>query len=459
MKSNGVGKLRNVVITRDNIGRYADRLNNGYPVDVAELIEAKPIEEALLIFGALDPEFAVVTFSYLVFRIQKELLAHLPSQRVAQVLTALPPDDRTKLLEELPGPLVNQLLKYLSPAERALSLKLLNYPEDSVGRLMTPDYIAVKMDWTVRQVLDYIRIYGRDSETINVIYAVDDVGHLIDDFRIRQFLIASPDTRVEELADHKFLQLHVDDDEEVAIGIFRKYERSAIPVVDGEGILLGIVTLDDILAVAVQEDTEDIQKIGGVEALDEPYMLTPLLSLFRKRAGWLVVLFLGELLTASAMAFFEEEIAKAVVLALFVPLILSSGGNAGSQAASLIIRALALGEVTLADWWRIMRREIASGLLLGAVLGSIGFFRVSLWSAFSSLYGPHWLMVGVTLFISLIGVVLWGTVTGSMLPLILRRAGFDPALSSAPFLATLVDVTGLIIYFSVAMVVLQGSLL
>ena len=245
----------------------------------------------------------------------------------------------------------------------------------------------------------------------------------------------------------------------MAVEVFRKYDRTALPVVDSHGRLVGIVTLDDVIDVAEEEATREIQKFGGLEALDEPYMSTPLLEMVRKRATWLVILFVGEMLTATAMGYFEDEIAKAVVLALFVPLIISSGGNSGSQAATLIIRALALGEVKLRDWFRVMRREILSGLLLGTILGTIGFLRIAIWSSFSNIYGEHWMLVGLTVACSLLGIVLWGTLTGSMLPFILKRLGLDPATSSAPFVATLVDVTGLIIYFSVAMVILRGTLL
>lgn len=451
--------LAHTPITPENIESLSDLLNAASTIDLADLIASKSNEEQILIFNALSQEKSVLIFEYLPFRIQQKILNALPSNRVANLLNALAPDDRTALLEELPNDLKNQLLKYLSPQERTLSIKLLGYPESSVGRLMTPDYIAIKMEWTVKEVLDYIREKGRDSETINIIYAIDDNGILIDDFRIREFLFASLNTKVGDLADHKFIALNVDDDEEKAVNIFRKYERLALPVVDAKGVLLGIVTFDDIMAVAVQEDTEDIQKIGGVEALNEPYMEIPFLSLMHKRIGWLVILFLGEMLTASAMGYFADEIAKAVVLALFLPLIISSGGNAGSQASTLIIRALALGEVTLKDWWRVMRREVFSGIFLGCSLGLIGFFRVALWSQFSDMYGVHWLLVAFTIFLALIGVVLWGTLSGSMLPLALKKCGFDPAVSSAPFVATLVDVTGLIIYFTIAMVVLRGTLL
>lgn len=449
----------NDIFTTETIHALASRLNAASTMDLADLITSRPDEEQYLIFNALSATNSVRLFEYLPFKIQKRILTSLPSVRVASLLNALSPDDRTALLEELPVDLTNQLLKYLSPEERALSIRLLGYPEYSVGRLMTPDYVAIKMDWTVKEVLDYIRENGKDSETINIIYAVDDDGKLIHDFRIREFLFASLDTQVKDLADHRFIALNVDLDEEKAVNIFRKYERVALPVIDNKKILLGIVTFDDIMAVAVQEDTEDFQKVGGNAALNEPYMEIPFLNLMHKRIGWLVILFLGEMLTASAMGYFADEIAKAVVLALFVPLIISSGGNAGSQASTLIIRALALGEVTLKDWWRVMRREILSGIFLGFFLGLIGFLRVIIWSHFSDIYGVHWLLVAVTIFLALIGVVLWGTLSGSMLPLVLKRCGFDPAVSSAPFVATLVDVTGLIIYFSIALVVLKGTLL
>lgn len=436
-----------------------DELNRISAVELGDLIVSKPLELQLQIFQSLPFDKSVTVFEYLPFRTQTEILNALPSQVIAGLLNALSPDDRTALLSELPSDLMNHLIKYLSPQEKALSLKLLGYPEDSVGRLMTPDYIDVSLEWTVGQALDEIRKVGRDSETINVVYAVDNKGVLMDDFRIRQLLLSPLDTVLKNLGDHKFIALDVADDQEKAIQIFYKYERSALPVTNEKGVLLGIVTIDDIIDVSVEENTEDIQKIGGSEALSEPYLETPFVNLMQKRVGWLLILFVGEMLTASAMGYFEDEIAKAVILALFVPLIISSGGNAGSQASTLVIRAMALGEVSLRDWWRVMRREIFSGLFLGAVLGIVGFLRIGVWSQFSGIYGDHWLLVAWTIFFSLMGVVLWGTITGSMLPLLLRRLGFDPATSSAPFVATLVDVTGLIIYFSIAILFLSGTLL
>lgn len=434
-------------------------LNEMLLTDVIELIHDLPAEEKIIVFDLLETPLALKTFKLVEANDQKELIRSLPHEKAAHLLNDLAPDDRTAFFEELPSTVVKELLKLLTNEERAITLSLLGYPEHSVGRLMTPDYLAVKKEWTVQEVLDYVRKNGHDSETVNVIYVIDDNGVLIDDIRIREILFVAPETTVAELMDDRFIALSVTDDEEMAIGIFRKNNRFAIPVIDAANILIGIVTIDDVLRLAQEEDTEDIQKIGGVEALEEPYMKVPFLKLMQKRAGWLIVLFLGEMLTATAMAFFEDEISKAVVLALFIPLIISSGGNSGSQASTLIIRAMALGEVTLLDWWRIMRREILSGLFLGSVLGIIGFIRVATWSLFTDIYGPHWLLIAFTVSFSLIGVVLWGTLTGSMLPLLLKKAGTDPAVSSAPFVATLVDVTGLIIYFTIAILIFRGTLL
>ena len=324
---------------------------------------------------------------------------------------------------------------------------------------MTPHFVSVRSHWTVQHVLDHIRQHGQDSETLNVVYIVDDHHKLIDDLRIRKILLARPHQHLEEILDHNYVALQATDPKRSAVEIFRQYDRSALPVVDETGKLLGVVTIDDVLDVAEEAATADIQKLGGLEALSEPYATTPLLTMVQKRAAWLIVLFLGEMLTATAMGFFEAEIARAVVLALFVPLIISSGGNTGSQAATLIVRALALGEVRLRDWSWVLRREIWSGLILGGILGSIGFLRIALWSYFSPIYGPHWPLVAATVGLSLVGIVLWGTVSGSMLPFVLKRAGLDPATSSAPFVATLVDVTGLVIYFCMAMLILRGTLL
>ncbi|MGH9937059.1 MAG: magnesium transporter [Blastocatellia bacterium] len=451
-------RLDDAIRLRDFVG-LRDAVNGLAPSELADLIGDLPGEQEATVFRVLPRATAATTFEYLPHDKQEELLKSLAQEEVAAILNEMSPDDRTMLLEELPAAATRQLLSLLDENERAVAIRLLGYPEDSVGRLMTPEYIAVRPDWTVRQVLDYIRKHGQDKETLNLIYVVDDRGVLIDEVRMRLFLLSDPEQRVSDLMDNRFTALKATDDRETAVNVFRQADLAALPVTDSDGVLIGIVTGDDILDVAEELATEDIQMLGGSEALDEPYMRIAFPRMIRKRAGWLVILFLGEMLTATAMGFFEKEIERAVVLALFVPLIISSGGNSGSQAATLVIRALALGEVTLRDWWRIMRREIFSGLALGSILGGIGFLRITVWSAFSDLYGPHYLLVAITVGVALVGIVLWGTLAGSMLPLILRRLGFDPASSSAPFVATLVDVTGLVIYFSVAAVILRGTLL
>lgn len=429
------------------------------PADIADLIIDLPEHDKVIVFRVLPVDLATDTFEHLEFDTQEELLKAMGNEEVAAILNDMSPDDRTALLEELPGASAKRLIQLLSAEERKIAQTLLGYPENSVGRLMTPDYIAIKQDWTVGETLDYIRKNGEDKETLNVIYVVDDKGKLVDDIRIREIILSPLEKRISDLMDEHFTALNVHDDQEAAVDVFKKYDRVALPVIDNYGVLIGIVTVDDVLDVAVEEATEDIQKLGGVEALEEPYSTMPFFSMIKKRVVWLTVLFVGEMLTASAMGFFEDEIAKAVVLALFVPLIISSGGNSGSQAATLVIRAIALGEVTLKDWWYIMRREVLSGLTLGLILGTIGFLRIFLWATFSNIYGEHWLLIAFTVGFSLIGVVLWGTLSGSMLPFILKKLGLDPATSSAPFVATLVDVTGLIIYFTFALFFLSGTLL
>jgi magnesium transporter len=354
---------------------------------------------------------------------------------------------------------VRELIKLLNPEERKITLSLLGYPENSVGRLMTPDYVYVYETNSVQQVLEIIRRVGKNSETIDVIYVINDKGELMDDIRIREFILADPHRKVRELMDGRVISLNAYADQEEANEAFKMNNRVALPVVSNSNKLLGIVTIDDILWVANEEFTEDIQKIGGTEALEQPYLEISLLQLFKKRVVWLIVLFIGELITISAMHQFEDEIAKVVILATFIPLIISSGGNSGSQAATLIIQAMALREISIADWWSIMRREIFSGLLLGLTLCILGFSVITIWHMVSNTFGQYYLSVAFTVGLSLTGVVLWGTLVGSMLPLILKKLGADPAASSTPFVATLVDVTGLIIYFSVALLILKGKLL
>lgn len=429
------------------------------PADLAPILADLSIEQLAAMFRCSSRDLAAATFAYLSPEAQRKLLKVLNQEQAAALLNAMQPDDRTAFLDEMPLDVAMQMLSLLSPEERKVAQALLAYPENSVGRMMTLDFIAVRPEWTVSEAFIHIRTHGYDRETLNIVYVVDDQGRLIDDIRVRRLLLARPEAPLSTLMDGNFTWLSATDSREKALQLFRNYDRVALPVVDESLKLIGIVTVDDILDVASQIATEEIQKVGGTEALDEPYTTIPLFKMVRKRASWLVVLFLGEMLTATAMTYFEDEIARAVVLTLFMPLVISSGGNAGSQASTLVIRALALGELTLRDWWFVVRREFSSGFLLGVILGLVGFLRIALWSQFTDVYGPHWLLVATTVGLSLVGIVMWGSLIGSVLPLLLKRLGFDPATSSAPFVATLVDVTGLTIYFSVAYVVMRGILL
>jgi len=451
-------EIRELIVTRDEATLH-ETLDRWLPADVAILMAKLTDEEDLAAIKLLGGPQRARIFEYLDRPTQQRLLLSLNDADLGSLLNEMADDDRTSLLASLSPDDRSRCLDRLTAEQRALAESLLQYPADSVGRLMTPHFVCVRQHWTIQHVLDHIRLHGHDSETLNVVYVVDDNHRLIDDLRIRQLLLADPQRRIEHLMDSNCISLRAGDEKRSAVEVFRRYDRTALPVVDVTGRLLGIVTIDDVLDIAESAATKDMQKLGGLEALDASYADTPLLTLVRKRAVWLIVLFLGEMLTATAMGYFEEEIAKAVVLALFVPLIISSGGNSGSQAATLIVRAFALGEIQLRDWWSVLRRELASGFLLGLVLGAIGFSRIALWSTFSTIYGPHWLLIAVAVGLSLIGIVLWGCLAGAMIPFGLKCAGIDPATSSAPFVATFVDVTGLVIYFSVAIVVLRGTLL
>ena len=447
------------LIARKDLAALKKYLEPWLPMDLAPLIAELPVEELAALFRVGSRELDATIFTYLPIESQKKLLKVINQAQAAALLNALPPDDRTAFLNELPLDVAMQMLSMLTPDERQVAQSLLAYPEHSVGRMMTLDFVAVRPEWSVRQALDYIREHGYDRETLNMVYVVDEGGRLIDDVRVRRFLLSPLDRPVRELLDGNYTMLSPMDDREKALGLFKKFDRVALPVVDEARKLIGILTVDDMLDVAEEEATEDIQKLGGSEALDEPYITIALHRMVKKRASWLVILFLGEMFTATAMAYFEDELKRAVVLTLFIPLITSSGGNAGSQASTLVIRALALGEFKLRDWWRVMRREIGAGFALGLILGAIGFLRITVWSLFSNIYGEHWLLVASTIGVTLVGIVMWGSLMGSMLPLLIKRCGFDPATSSAPFIATLVDVTGLIIYFTVALVILRGTLL
>lgn len=425
---------------------------------VEDLIDELP-NHAPLFITSLSINRAANVFRILDVPTQERILKNLPKTKVSELLSALPPDDQTSFFAEIDDDYREQLMSFLSKKDQEEVSSLLSYPEDSVGRLMTPDYLAVNKKMTVQEVLEFIRKHGNNSETIDVIYILDDKGVLLDDLRIRELLIASPDTSIESLMDDRLIYLEADEPQEEAIKIFKMNNRVALPVIDKDRVLLGIVTIDDILWIADEEYSEDIQRIGGTGALDEPYLDVSVLHLVWKRAGWLIVLFIGELLTASVMQYYEDQLAKVIVLAMFLPLMISSGGNSGSQASTLIIQAMAVGDVKLKDWFRVFRREIISGTCLGIILGIIGFIRIYVWHfIFPNLYGDQWILVGSTVALSLVGIVLWGSLIGSMLPFILRRLGADPATSSAPFVATIVDVTGLMIYLSIASIIF-GSFL
>lgn len=437
-----------------------EALSEFHPSDIAEILEDIPEEADAPVFRLLPRDLASEVFAYLPSSQQEALVRSLSTDQMRSLVADMSPDDQARLLEELPPEVTRRLIAALSPAELKAVRDLLGYPENTAGRYMTPEYVTLPLGISAEAALTEVRKTGRDKETIDVLYVVDDKGKLTDEIRLGSLVMAEPSTRVGDIHDGPLISLKATEDRESVLRTFEKYGRIALPVTDSAGHMLGIITVDDILDVATQEATEDIQKIGGSEALDAPYLDVGFFEMVRKRGSWLSILFVGELLTATAMGFFESEIDRAIVLALFIPLIISSGGNSGSQAATLVIRSLALGELTLRDWLRVLGRELRTSFALGAWLGLIGFLRIILWQEFGWVdYSQHYLLVAMTVWLTLIGVVCFGSVIGSMLPFLLRSLGFDPATSSAPFVATLVDVTGLVIYFSIAWLILRGTLL
>lgn len=431
------------------------------PADLAELFRGLPERERRSAFDLLverDRTRAMEALSELGADLGAPLFEGRSADDVSRLLATLPPDDAVEFVQQLPGELAETVLELLHRKDDNEVVELLQHAENTAGRLMNPRVFALSEDTTSGEAVAKLQQAG-GKELFFYVYVIDDREHLVGVVSLRRLLLVAPTARLKDIMTSDVISVGFDADQEEVAKLVTSYNVVAVPVVDQENRLVGTITVDDVIDVIKDETTEDIQKIGGVEALDEPYVSTPFWTLVKKRARWLVVLFLGEMLTATAMGYFEREIAKAVVLALFVPLVISSGGNSGSQAASLIIRALALGEVTLRDWWTVMRREIFSGLALGSLLGVVAVIRIVTWQALFHTYGPHWLAIAITVGTSLVGVVMWGTLSGSMLPFLMKRLGADPAASSAPFVATLVDVTGLVIYFTVAAVVLRGSLL
>ncbi len=428
-----------------------------------ELYDAWPalsLDERVEGFEFLQRDQADDFFLQLSARDRAHLVLALPPGERRLWMRLLAPDDAADVIQEAPAEEREGLLALLDDATRREVKGLLDYAEDEAGGLMNTRYSRLRADMSVGEAISYLRRDAQHREkSVYYVYVVDAEERLLGVVSFRDLIVAPPDKSVKEVMHTEVISARDDLDQEALSKLFMRHHLLMMPIVDAEGRIKGVVSVDDIVQVVQEEATEDIQKIGGVETLEGPYLQVPLLRMIRKRAGWLAALFLGEMLTATAMGQFEAEIARAVVLALFVPLIISSGGNSGSQATTLVIRAMALGEVRIRDWWRVIRRELVTGLGLGLILASIGLVRILLWQLLFSAYGDHYFLVAMTVALSLTGVVLWGSLVGSILPFILRGLGFDPASASAPFVATLVDVTGLVIYFTVAAMVLRGTLL
>ncbi len=448
------------LISRKDWWKLKDYLKDIPAVDIAEVLEDMDPHVAVVVFRLLFKPKAAEVFSHIGSQKGMELLRTFSTRQLSDVMDNLEPDDRVAFMEELPGKLTLHVLSLLKPENREQVQKLLGYPEESVGRLMTTKFVRLKSDWTIERSMAHIRVFGKQAETLNVIYVVDQKGKLIDDLRINQIILAEPHVKVEDVMDHNFQALSAFDDQEEAVKMFAKYDRVALPVVDSDGVLIGIVTVDDVMDVAEEEATEDMQLMGGMNALDDYYSQTGVIEMVRKRIGWLVMLFLGQMLTVTALASFEDALAAAAILAFFVPMIISSGGNSGSQAATLIIRALSTDDIQMDEWKKVLRRELVSGVCLGSIIGTIGTVVIAFWMLLrGEPLSLSLILQALTVGTSLVGVVVFGNLSGSMLPFLMSRLGFDPAVTSAPFVATLVDVTGILIYFTVATVLLRGVVL
>jgi magnesium transporter len=436
-----------------------------HPRDLADVIEALPEERVVDLLAALPDERAADVLGYLEEELRSHILEALPARRAAEIVVEMTPDDRADVLDELTEEAAEEILAEIPTAERLITERLLAFEPDTAGGLMTTDFVSVPADIVVDEALRQVRVLAREGrqEAMYAVYVTDAAGRLRGVMSLRELLAAPDGTRVDEVAWQEVVSVPATADRSEVARLTAEYDLVAVPVVDDERRIVGLVTVDDVIDAIEEEHSEDVQKMGGMEALDEPYMQVGLLDMIRKRVVWLCVLFAGSLLTATVIGRFQEALDRALVLSLFIPLIISSGGNSGSQATSLIIRAMALGEVELRDWWHVARRELASGLALGLVLGVLGFARVLLWHEFGlsapEAGNPFPVRLAFTIAGALVGVVTFGSLAGSMLPFLLRRLGLDPASASAPFVATLVDVTGLIIYFGFAVLLLQGFLL
>ncbi|MCI3181856.1 magnesium transporter [Caulobacter sp. CCUG 60055] len=437
-------------------------LNEEHVADIVERLNAVSLRTAVDVLSRLPDERAVEVLDQPELDAAAELVAALPADRAAHLLAGMSADRTAEVFRDLEEPVRSQLMQRLDLVTKSEVQQLLAYPPRTAGALMTTEFVSVPAGWTVAQTLDHIRHVERTRETVYAIYVLDPAtSALVQTVTLRRLITGEPDASILTAAPPRkpVTVSGLMDQEEVA-RLFTKYDLLAVPVVDAADRVLGIVTVDDVIDAIVEEGTEDVQKLGGMEALDEPYMQIGFLDMIRKRAGWLCALFISEMLTASAMQHFADELEKAIVLTLFIPLIMSSGGNSGSQATSLLIRAIALREVRLRDWWRVALRELPTGIMLGSILGALGVARIAAWQLIGIYdYGPHWMLIAATVGVGLIGIVTFGSLSGSMLPFLLKRLGFDPASASAPFVATLVDVTGLVIYFSVALIFLRGTLL
>lgn len=459
-----IRKIAQLIQAKDN-QQLEILLNDMHPADFAEILDEVDIDEATYIFQVLDSEKTAEILLELDDDLREKILSRLSSKEIAEELDELETNDAADIIGELSKVRKVEVISELQDIEHAKSIvDLLRYDEDTAGGIMHKELVKVNENWNVLTCVKEMRIQAENISRVHSIYVVDDENKLKGRLSLKDLLTATTKTPIREFYISKLHFVDVETPDVEVARIMDKYDLEAIPVVDELGRLVGRITIDDVIDVIKEEiekrDTEDIQKFGGLEALELPYVQTRLFEMVKKRATWLVVLFIGEMFTASAMGFFEGEIEKAVVLALFVPLIISSGGNSGSQAATLIIRAMALKELTLKDWWFVMKKEIASGFLLGSILGIVGFIRIMIWQQTGLYqYGIHWVAVAMTVSISLVFIVLWGTLSGSMIPFLLKRLKLDPATSSAPFVATLVDVTGLVIYFTIASLLLKGKLL
>ena len=437
-------------LAEEHVADIVEMLNEQDSATIAHILQEMPFERAVEVLD--QPELTDAA----------EALALLPDNRAGALLSAMSADRAADVFQEFDEATRQRLGARMDRQTRSDLRKLLAYPEHSAGSIMTTEFVSVPSSWTVQQTLDHIRRVERSRETVYAIYVLDPATKaLVRAVSLRRLISGDPSAPVESVVPaHKPITVTPETDREDVARLITKYDLLSVPVVDAEDRVIGIVTFDDVIDAMIAETTEDVQKLGGMEALDEPYNEIGFFSMIRKRTGWLSILLLGEMLTASAMQFFETELEKAIVLTLFIPLIMSSGGNSGSQATSLIIRALALREISLKDWWRVLLRELPSGLVLGSILGAIGVARIALWQWLGFYdYGPHWMLIAATVGGALVGIVTFGSLMGSMLPFLLKRAGFDPASASAPLVATLVDVTGLVIYFGVAALILTGTLL